>query len=196
MKEVNGRTSEYDIDDMFLERYSPRAMSGEALSETELLTLFEAARFAPSARNIQPWCFVYAHVGTPEFDKLFSFLLESNQVWCKKASVLVVTLSKKTDNDGISLSPTHSFDTGSAWMSLALQASKMGLVAHGMGGINLDLIREKLALTDDYAVEMMIAIGKHGNIADLPEKLQAREAPSQRKPLSEIVFKGEFPLQN
>lgn len=192
MKEVNGRQSQYEIDDIFLKRFSPRAMSGEIISEVELMTLFEAARWAPSSRNIQPWRFVYAHRDTPEFEKLFSFLGEFNQSWCDKASVLVVTLSKKTEFDNVTFSPTHSFDTGSAWMSLALQASKMNLVAHGMGGINWDMIREKLALPENYAVEMMIAIGKPGKIEDLPEKLREREIPSQRKPLSEIVFKGEF----
>src|SRR4051812_15504900 len=118
MKNVNKRTSNYQIDDIFLKRYSPRAMSGEKLSEDELMTLFEAARWAPSSYNIQPWRFVYAMRETPEFETLFSFLGDFNKSWCINAGALIVTISAKT-----SVSPkgetkdnvTHSFDTGSAW---------------------------------------------------------------------------------
>ncbi len=95
MKIVNNRTTKYEIKDVFLKRYSPRAMSGEKISEEELMTLFEAARWAPSAYNIQPWRFVYAMRDTPEFENLFSFLGDFNKGWCKMASALVVVISKK-----------------------------------------------------------------------------------------------------
>lgn len=191
LKTINSRTTEYPINDIFLERYSPRAISGEKISQEELMTLFEAARWAPSSKNIQPWRFIYAHNGSPYFEKFFSFLIEFNQDWCKNASVLVVTLSKKTENDG-KPSPTHSFDTGSAWENLALQASQMGIIAHGMGGIHREKIIEELSIPEDYSVEMMIAIGRPGKIEDLPEKLREREKPSTRKNLKEFVFEGTF----
>ncbi len=193
MKTINNRTTKYPIEDMFLERYSPRAMSGESISKDELMTLFDAARFAPSSMNAQPWRFIYAMNKTPDFEKFLSFLMDGNKIWCTKASALVVVISKKNFDNG-SPSVTHSFDTGSAWENLALQALKMNLVSHGMSGIHYDLIKEKLAIPDDYAVEMMIAIGKHGKIKDLPEPLRARETPNDRKPLEEIIFEGRFTL--
>jgi len=191
-KEVNGRTTEYPIDDIFLKRYSPRAMSGEPISKEELMTLFEAARWAPSASNIQPWRFIYAMRGRPEFEKLFSFLIDFNKDWCIRASVLIVTISHKLTHKG-TLGVTHSFDTGAAWENFALQSSTMNLVAHGMQGFDYKMAKEKLSIPDDYSVEMMIAIGKPGKVEDLPEALQPREKPSDRKPLEEIVFEGKFP---
>lgn len=191
MKTINNRTTKYPIDDIFLNRHSPRAMSGEIISQEELMTLFEAARWAPSSKNAQPWRFIYAINGTPIFKDFSSFLMDGNKIWCKNTSSLVVVISKKSFDDG-TLSNIHSFDTGSAWENLALQATSMNLVAHGMSGIHYDLIKEKLSIPDDYSVEMMIAIGKHGKIEDLPEPLRARETPSDRKPLEEIVFKEKF----
>lgn len=191
-KTINGRTSEYPIDDIFLKRHSPRAMSGEAVSKEELYTLFEAARWAPSSYNAQPWRFIYAMRDTKEFENLFSFLIDFNKSWCIRAGALIVTISKKTSTSGKPLI-THSFDTGAAWENLALQAQTMGLVAHGMEGFDYKMAKEKLGIPDDYNVEMMIAVGKHGKVEDLPEDLRAREKPSDRKPLSEIIFEGKFP---
>ena len=189
MKKVNNRTTEYEIEDIFLKRYSPRALSGEALTEEQLMTLFDAARWAPSSNNIQPWRFLYAIHGTPDFDLFFSFLMEGNKVWCKNAGALVIGLSKKTSDDG-KYNSKHSLDTGSAWENLALQATSMGLITHGMVGFGAQLLREKLKIKEDYEIELMIAIGKPGNIKDLPDYLQEREKPSDRKKLSEIIFKG------
>lgn len=193
MKTVNGRTSEYLIDDIFLKRHSPRAMSGDKISEVKLMTLFEVARWAPSSYNLQPWRFIYAMRDTPEFENIFSFLVDFNKSWCINAGALVVTISKKID-DKDRPSVTHSFDTGSAWENLALQAQTMGLVAHGMSGFDYVMAKEKLGIPDDYSVEMMIAIGKPGKIEDLPEALHAYEKISDRKPLKAIVFEGKFPV--
>ena len=155
------------------------------------MTLFEAARWAPSASNIQPWRFIYAMRHTPEFEKLFSFLVDFNKDWCKEASALIVTVSNNLDYKGHP-SVSHSFDAGAAWENLALQASEMNLVAHGMAGFDYDKAKTELGIPEDYSVEMMIAVGKHGKVEDLPEPLRARETPSDRKPLEEIVFKGKF----
>ena len=192
MKTINNRTTKYPIEDVFLKRFSPRAMSGESISKDELMTLFEAARWAPSASNIQPWRFIYATREMPEFQIFLSFLMEGNRIWCAKAGVLVVTVSKKNTDKGTP-SVTHSFDVGSAWENLALQASTMNLIAHGMAGFDYEKAKTELGIPDDYSVEMMIAIGRPGKIEDLPEPLQAREKPSDRKPLEEIVFEGKFP---
>ena len=192
MKTINSRTTKYEIEDIFLKRYSPRAMSGESISKEEMMTLFEAARWAPSAFNAQPWRFIYAMQGTPAFEMFLSILMEGNRIWCAKSGVLIVTVSKKNTDKGTP-SVTHSFDTGSAWENLALEATSMNLVTHGMAGFDYDKAKTELGIPDDYSVEMMIAIGKPGKIEDLPEPLQAREKPSDRKPLEEIVFEGKFP---
>ena len=190
MKTVNNRTTEYEVEDIFLKRCSPRALSGEALTEDQMMTLFDAARWAPSSNNIQPWRFLYAIHGTPDFDLFLSFLMEGNRIWCKNAGALVIGLSKKNSDDG-KFNSKHSLDTGSAWENFALQATSMGLIAHGMGGFDGQLLRKELNIKEDYEVELMIAIGRPGNIKDLPDYLQEREQPSDRKKLSEIVFKGK-----
>ncbi len=192
MKTVNNRTTQYPIDDMFLKRYSPRALSGETITKEELMTLFDAAHWAPSNYNIQPWRFVYALRGTPEFDTFLSLLVDFNQSWCKNASALVVAISRKMTDDGKHDNVTHSFDTGSAWMSLALQASSMGLVAHGMSGFDYAMAKEKLGVPDDHQVEMIFAIGKPGKVEDLPEAIRGGETPNGRKDLVELVFEGKF----
>jgi len=166
-------------------------MSGKPVSEKELYTLFEAARWAPSSYNLQPWKFIYAMRDTPEFKNMFSFLADFNKMWCAKAGALIVTISKKTDDKG-QPSVTHSFDTGSAWENLALQATNMGLVAHGMSGFDYSMAKKKLGISDDYLVEMMIAVGQPGVLEDLPETLRAHEKISDRKPLEEMVFEGKF----
>lgn len=187
--------AQYEIDDVFLKRYSPRAMSGETISKEDLMTLFEAARWAPSARNLQPWRFIYTMRDTPEFQTLLSVLVQFNQDWCTRAGALILVISEKvrTDHKGDKKENScHSLDTGAAWENLALQATQMNLVAHGMAGFDYAMAKTKLGIPDDYAVEMMIAVGKHGKLEDLPEPLRAREKPSDRKPLEEIVFEGKF----
>ena len=193
MKEINGRKTEYPIDDQFLKRQSPRALSGEAISKEELMTLFEAARWAPSSFNEQPWRFIYAMRDTPEFEKLFSFLVDFNKSWCVRAAALIVVFSKKTFNHNGKENVNHSSDTGAAWENLALQAQTMNLVAHGMNGFNYAKAKAELGIPDDHQVEMMIAIGKHGKIEDLPEDMRPGEKPNERRPLKEIVFEGKFP---
>lgn len=186
------RYSSVPIQPLILQRWSPRALSGEALTDEELMPLFEAARWAPSSYNNQPWRFIYAKRETPAWDKLFGLMVEFNQGWAKNAAALVVVISKKTFAHNGKFSETHQFDTGSAWENLALEASARGLVAHGMQGFDYDKARKDLQIPDDYDVLAMIAIGKHGKKEDLPEDLQKMENPSDRKPLHEIVMEGEF----
>lgn len=186
------RQPEYPIEQLFLNRWSPRAMSGEELSDAELMPLFEAAKWAPSSYNNQPWRFLYARRNTPHWAQFFDLMITGNQNWAKNAAVLVVIISKTTfDHDG-NPSPTHTFDTGAAWANLALQATLRGLVTHGMQGFDYDKARQVLQVPADYTVEAMVAIGKPGNKDDLPERLRQREVPSGRKHLAEIVWEGPF----
>ena len=191
MKTINNRTTEYPIEDIFLKRYSPRAMSGEIITKEELMTVLEAGRWAPSLFNEQPWRFIFAMKGTPNFDKLFSLLMDGNKIWCKNASALIVVVSNTKNIKG-EPNMTHSFDTGSAWENIALQATSMNFVSHGMAGFDYIRAKNELNVPDDYNVEMMIAIGKHGKVEDLPEALRPREIPSDRKPLNNLVFEGSF----
>ena len=185
------RKRENDVDEIFISRWSPRAMSGEALDETTLKTLLEAARWAPSSNNNQPWRFIYARRDTHHWEKLFSFLDEGNQNWAKNAAVLIVVVSKATFDSGRP-SRTHSFDTGAAWASLALQGSMKKLVVHGMQGFSYERAQKELHVPEGYAVEAMIAVGKPGKKENLPDYQQEREFPSSRKSISEIAMEGFF----
>ncbi|HLW72925.1 MAG TPA: nitroreductase family protein [Candidatus Babeliales bacterium] len=188
------RKAMYPINDIFINRWSPRAMSGEDMHHDELMTLFEAARWAPSSFNGQPWRFVYAHRNTADWERLYSLLVPANQVWAKNAAVLLVIVSRNSFEYNNKPERTHSFDTGSAWMSLALQASMMNFVAHGMEGFNADQARKDLHIPDDYTVEAMVAIGHPGPLDVLPSELQKKEEPSDRKKVEEFIFEGTFPV--
>jgi len=186
------RTSEYKVDEVFINRWSPRAMSGEEITDEELFSLFEAARWAPSSHNNQPWRFVFAKRNTQNWEKLFNFLVEGNRAWVKNAASLVVAISKSVSEYNGSFIRTHSFDTGAAWENIALQGSLNGLVVHGMSGLDYEKATSELGLTEEYKVEMMFAVGKSGSLEELPEKLQEIEKPSGRKELSEIISEGTF----
>jgi nitroreductase len=186
------RKPDYNVDPLFIKRWSPRAMSGESITHDELMTLFEAARWAPSSFNAQQWRFIYALRDTKHFDVLHQLLGTFNQSWTKNAAVLMVVISRTVFEYDGKLSRTHSFDTGAAWENVALQASIMGLVAHGMEGFDYDRAKIELLIPDEYVVEAMIAIGRPGPIDVLPLELQERETPSDRKHVTEFIFEGIF----
>lgn len=188
----NERSADYPINEMFLNRWSPRSMSGGEISKEELMGFFEAGRWAPSSSNIQPWRFLYALKGKPEWDVYFDLLIDFNKMWCKNASALVVVVSKKK-HEGKE-NKTHSFDTGAAWMSLALQARINNLVAHGMAGFDYEKAKKVLGVPEEYNIEAMIAIGRQGRIEDLDEGMQKSEKPNERKKVEEFVFEGKFKL--
>ena len=164
-------------------------MSGDALSYEVLMQLFEAARWAPSSSNGQPWRFVYARAGTDVFARFHDLLAEGNKSWCARAGALVVVISKKVFDNGRP-SPTHSYDTGAAWMSLALEGSALGLVVHGMAGFDYERARVELRVPQEYAVEAMFAVGYPGRIDALTDVERLREVPSGRRPVGESVFEG------
>jgi nitroreductase len=196
MTTVNSRSTDYPIDPLFLQRWSPRAFTSAPMSEYELLTILEAGRWAPSSYNSQPWRFIYARRDTEHWPKLLRLLTESNQSWARTASALVIVISKRTllprGADREVPSHSHSFDTGAAWASLALQAARSGWAAHGMVGFDIPRAATELGVPDGYRVEAAIAIGKQGDKSILPESLRAREAPSDRRPLSQLAGEGSF----
>ena len=183
----NQRQTNYPVDPMFIERWSPRAFLDKEIPNDLLYTVLEAARWAPSAANIQPWRFAIAQTKEDK-EKFYSFINEGNLIWCKKAPVLVALLSQASV-DG-KPNRAHAFDAGTAWGFLSLQAKKSGLVTHAMGGFNKELAKETLNLPDNYDVHVIIAIGYQGDVGELPEQLQDREKPSTRLPLEELIYKG------
>ena len=189
---MSSRKSDYSIVDLIKDRWSPRAMSGEPISDKELFTLFEAARWAPSSYNNQPWRFIYAKRDTPEWELFLELLYEPNRVWAQRAGALVVVISRTLFFFNDTPSRTHSFDTGAAVENFALQGSSMGLVIHGMEGFDYERAQTVLEIPADYAVEALFAVGKPGPLSLLPENVQLRETPSDRKPVKELVYKGSF----
>lgn len=185
------RQPDHDIEPIFHRRWSPRAMTGEAVSEDELRRILEAARWAPSSYNEQPWRFFWARRDTEHWSLFEGFLNEFNHAWASQAGALVVVVSKTSFSHNDRPNPVHSFDAGAAWVCLALQASSMGLVTHGMAGIHYDQIPEALGLSDDYAVQCMVAVGRPGEIDSLPEGMRDKETPpSGRKTVDEISNEG------
>ncbi|MCS6899053.1 MAG: nitroreductase family protein [Myxococcales bacterium] len=185
------RKADFDIDPLFLERWSPRAMSGQPVAEADLRRLFEAARWAPSSGNSQPWRFVYARAGTSDFDRFFGLLAQGNRPWCARAGALIL-LAARTVNDQGKPMPSASFDTGAAWMALALQGTKMGLVVHAMGGFDAERSKVEVGLPPEVVPCCMIAVGQPGSVEDLPEPYRSREQPNDRKPQATFVSEGKY----
>jgi nitroreductase len=186
------RKADYAIEPLLIDRWSPRAMSGEEISQEELMRLFEAARWAPSSFNAQQWRALYARRGTEHWQTLFDLLVGANKTWAKNAAVLVVVVSRKLFDRDNEPSVTHSYDCGAAWENFALQGFRQGLVVHGMEGFDYARARKDLQIPDEFQVEAMAVVGRPGPKELLPEKLQARESPNDRRKVSESVFEGPF----
>jgi len=188
------RNSDHPITPLLLNRWSPRAMNGEPLAEEELLSVFEAARWAPSAFNEQPWHFIYAKRDTVHWNRLFQLLVEFNQSWVKNAAVVGVILSRKTFAKNNKPSPSHAFDAGAAWENLCLEGFIRHLVVHGMAGFDYDRAKKELNVPDNYEVLAMFAVGKPAPKETLPPALQEKENPSSRKKISEFISEGLFKI--
>jgi len=193
---MSTRRSEYGVDPIFLNRWSPRGFDQANLSREELFKIVEAAKWAPSAYNIQPWRFVYSLRGDDFWEAHLALLDEFNQSWAKDASALIFILAKTiTVNEETQKQydvKTAGFDTGAAWAQLALQASLMGYHAHAIAGLNFENAKRTLELPDFVQLQAGIAIGKKGKTEDLPIELQEREVPSPRKPVQDLLFAGNF----
>jgi nitroreductase len=186
------RKADFPIERFLLDRWSPRAMSGEEISREELMRLFEAARWAPSSFNAQQWRALYARRGTESWQTFFDLLVEANRAWAKNAAVLVVFISRKVFDYNNEPSVTHSYDAGAAWENFALQGFQQNLVVHGMEGFDYEQARRELRIPDEFQVEAMAAVGRPGSKEMLPEKLRTRESPNDRRKLAESVFEGRF----
>jgi len=175
------------------DRWSPRAFADTPITYAQLEPCFEAARWAPSSMNGQPWKFVVAtRSENPElWEILFSCLLEGNQVWAKNAPVLMATITKETFDYNGKPNAHAVYDTGAAAAHFNLQAIREGFYTHQIGGINRDKAKEVLNLPDDHTTYAFMAMGHVGDPNSLPDVLKERElAPKVRKEMDQIVFKA------
>lgn len=181
------RDFNYDIMAEIKERWSPRAFSAEPLDQADLMALFEAARYAPSCFNDQPWRFIVAQT-KDELDKMRGILVESNLVWAKHAPILVLVLSQKLFSVNGKENYWHMFDAGTAWGYLSLEAARRGLITHAMGGFSRKKAQEIYNIPEDMSVIAVVAIGKPGRKEDLPLELEEREVPGLRRPLESFFL--------
>jgi nitroreductase len=189
------RHPDHPVAPKFPARWSPRSFSDRVLTETDVMSLLEAARWAPSASNHQPWRFVWALRGEDDFAAIHATLTGNNPVWAGKAAALFAVASKDTftNREGAEVpNRTAGFDTGAAWMSLALQAQLMGLAAHAMGGFDRDRLAKAVGLPDGHTLCCVVAVGEQGLDEALPDGLREREKPSGRKPLADMAVHGSF----
>jgi len=183
------RSSTYPINDIILHRWSPRAMTGESIDDTTLKSFFEAARWAPSSMNNQLVRFIYAKRDSEDFKKYMNVLVEFNQGWCKDAAALVMIISREKSYHKNMPHPSHALESGACMQNLMLEATSKGYVAHGMTGFDFDAAHKLLGLSEDWSVDVMLAIG----IFDKTKSEEMNEEVSDRKPLSELVFEGVLP---
>ncbi|MEJ8473228.1 nitroreductase family protein [Roseibium algae] len=188
------RTADHPVDPKFVNRWSPRAFDGSEMPEADLKIMLEAARWAPSAFNMQPWRFVYSLRGDASWPVFPELMNEFNRSWASNASALIVVLSDTVfaGPDGEKPASHNSFDAGAACAQLALQASALGYHSHSMAGILPEKIHADLNVPERFKAEIMIAVGRRTEPDILPEFLQAKELPSPRRSLEETAFKGSF----
>lgn len=186
--------TQYPIHDLLRRRWSPRAFADRMVEQESLHRLFEAARWAPSSNNEQPWRFLMAtKADKAEYDRFFNCLKEGNKRWAHQAPVLILSVASLTfEEDG---TPNrHAFhDTGMAVLSLAVQATELGLMVHQMAGYDVDKARTEFNVPEGYDPVAMIAVGYPGDPSSLPDRLRDRElAPRTRKPIEQLVFAGTW----
>ena len=186
------RKAEREILPLFLNRWSPRSFTAEAVSQEDLMACLEAARWAPSSYNEQPWRFLYAV--EPEAKALFtSCLVEFNQAWAGKAPVLLAVCAKRAFSHDGSENRHHAFDAGAAWVLFALEATRRGLCAHAMAGFEVEKAQRALLIPEGFEVLAFVALGHRGPKETLPERMRKGEVPNGRNPVESFAFEGTFP---
>lgn len=187
-----GRVPVGHVDPLFVARWSPRSLLPDPIEPALVRALFEAARWAPSASNLQPWLFVYAD-DEEHLAHMRPVVRDGNRRWTDRAPLLVVVFARRLNPKTGDPNRLAAFDAGAAWMSFALQASRLGLHAHAIGGIHHERAYDLLEVPrDDFECLCGIAVGRRGPREALPEDLQTREAPSDRRPSAESAHRGRF----
>ncbi len=181
-----------EIQESITSRFSPLAFSEKPVEPEKIIAMFEAARWAPSSFNEQPWRFIYAvRENHSIFESLLDCLVEGNRIWARNAPMLVLSVAKINFSSNNKNNKYAFHDVGLATGNLLNQATYMGLVTHPMGGFSVAKAKENLLIPEGFEPVAMIAIGYHGNVKDLPEDLRSRELSTRmRKPLQDIVYPG------
>jgi nitroreductase len=192
----HSRDARPEVVSLIVERWSPRAFDGSPITADERAILLDAARWAASAYNGQPWRFLYAHREDANWQRFLDLLIPFNQGWVQHAGLLLFAVSDRmmAQPDGtLVASRSHSFDCGAAVANLALQAQSMGLAAHSMTGVDFDRATVELGVPEHCHLEAAVAVGRRGDPATLPDFLREREHPSGRRPVAEFAYAGNFP---
>jgi nitroreductase len=186
--------TDFPVHDLIRHRWSPRAFSDKPVEPAVLASLFEAARWAPSSSNEQPWAYLVATKDNPEdFAKTLSVLVEFNAAWAKNAPVLALAVSHLKFQSNGNPNRNAFYDTGAATVLFSIEALARGLYVHQMGGFDAAKAKQVFEIPDDWEAIAAFAIGYPGHSDSLPQKLQDREvAPRTRKPLSEFVMSGHW----
>lgn len=186
--------TDHPITDLLRERWSPRAFSDKPIPADELRSLFEAARWAPSSNNEQPWAFIVASKDDPATHaKLLGTLVELNQAWAKHAPVLGIAISRMTFARNGNTNRNAFYDTGAAMADLTTEAVSRGLLVHQMAGFDHHKAIEHFLIPEGWEPIAAFVIGYPGDPQSLPENLRERElAPRTRKPLAEFVMSGTW----
>lgn len=188
--------TQVSIDTTIANRWSPRAFdASKPVTEVQMTALCEAARWAPSSYNDQPWRFIICDKSTnpTAWQAAFDCLAESNKTWVKDAPLLLVGCANTILDVNSQANRFAQYDTGAAAENLCLQASHLGLAAHQMGGFNADVAREKFNIPPQFTIMAMLCVGYVGDANNLPDELKAREiAARKRKPLDELFFAGSW----
>jgi nitroreductase len=181
------RKFNYDIMPEIKERWSPRAFSNKVIPEEVLMALLEAARYAPSCNNEQPWRFVIAN-DEEKLARMRAVLDPGNQEWANRAPVLILVAAEKAFQKNGSDNCWSRFDAGTAWGYFSLEAQRRGLIAHAMGGFSVEKALEAFNIPDRYEIITVIAVGYYGNKDHLSEFNQNREHPNSRKEIEDLLL--------
>src|SRR5713226_9125280 len=186
--------SDFPVHELIRERWSPRAFADKPVPQNVLRSLFEAARWAPSSYNEQPWAYLVAVRDDKEsFEKMLSVLVEFNASWAKGAPVLAIAVAKLAFAKNNAPNRNGQYDSGAATAFLSLEATAQGLAVHQMAGFDAEKARQVFGIPAGWEAIAALAIGYPGDPASLPQPLREREvAPRTRKPLSEFVMAGNW----
>ena len=195
LNELKGAKTRCPVHELIARRWSPRSFADRPVEREKICSLLEAARWAPSSYNEQPWRFLVATREDPDtFERLSSCLIEGNRSWASRAPVLILTIAKTFLRDDPQRRNRHAFhDVGLATAQLVLQATALDLYAHQMGGFDRERARELFAIPEGYEPLVVLAVGYLGDPGSLPPDLQGRErVPRTRKELEEIAYQERF----
>ncbi|BCG57685.1 nitroreductase family protein [Paenibacillus sp. URB8-2] len=184
------RQADHPINPLFVNRWSPRSYSDRVVREEDLLTVLEAARWAPSARNGQPWRFVLAKT-EEQLQTFRELIFPNNRLWADQAPVIIALASYKLWDDG-QPNRFHAFDSAAAWQALALQASLLGLSTRAIASFDQEKARTELNVPDDYDVHLLITLGYKGDPDSVHQDYRDLEKPNKRRPLNESIIEGKW----